>query len=78
MNDRIEVGIWCGAMKLVPKVFVWKGREYEVKRITMDIWRQDSGRKYRCFIVETNGMMAELVWDIQDWNWQIRNAQSIS
>lgn len=69
--ENIEVGVWCGRLKTVPKVFVWKNRRYEVKKVTIEIERKDGNKKYKCFGIETDGMVAELRWNMTNLSWQL-------
>lgn len=65
----VEVGFW-GA-RVVPMRFVWNGRRHEVKRITIKFEREDGGRKFLCFGVDTGGMIAELLMDRQSLVWKV-------
>lgn len=61
----------------VRPVRFWRGmREYEVKNIPMIFERQDGGRKYMCFAVDTGEMMAELRLDLQSFRFSICKEQS--
>jgi len=61
--------------KIKPEMFWLNGREYLIKNIALIFERNDGGRKYLCFAVDTGGMMAELVMDKQDLNWRITKCQ---
>jgi len=56
----------------VKPVRFWRGmREYEVKNVPMIFERQDGGRRYMCFAVDTGGIMAELVMDKESLDWRM-------
>lgn len=57
--------------KIRPVGFVREGREYQVKAIPLIYERKDGGRRYMCFNVDCGGMMAELVWDLQNFQWRV-------
>lgn len=65
----VEVGFW--GTRVIPLRFVWNGRRYEVKRITMNFERRDGGRRYKCFAVDTGGMVAELRLDREELTWRL-------
>ncbi len=71
IQEVIEVTADFKWGKVTPISFVWKGRKFEVGRVTITFERKDGGRKFICFGVETTGMMAELAWDIQAMKWLI-------
>ena len=69
IGERINVGVEFALGKVTPRWFEWKGREYLVKRVPMVFERQDGGRRYLCFSVDTGGMLAELTMCRDDFNW---------
>lgn len=52
--------------KIIPQTFSWYGRDYQVRKINLVFTRQDAGRKYLCFAIETDGACMELRLDRQD------------
>lgn len=71
INERVEVLVRFGEGKVIPVSFEWKNREYRVKSVPLIFERSDGGRKYLCFSVETGGMMVELRWDLQNFQFSI-------
>lgn len=71
----VEVGFW--GRRVTPLRFVWSGKRYEVKRITMNFERRDGQKKYSCFAVDTGGMMAELILDREELIWKLRATETI-
>jgi hypothetical protein len=65
----VEVGFW--GSKMIPMRFMWHGRRHEIKRVTIKFEREDGGRKYLCFGVDTGGMLAELLLDRQSLVWRV-------
>ncbi|HJZ05098.1 MAG TPA: hypothetical protein VJ327_04530 [Patescibacteria group bacterium] len=78
VNERIVVGVEFALGKVTPRWFGWRGREYQVKRVPMVFERKDGGRRYICFNVTTDGMIAELSLDTQNFQFSITNFQPIT
>lgn len=75
INERVEVIVRFGGGKVIPVSFEWKNRKYEVKSVPMRFERRDGERKYLCFNVSTEGMMAELVMDRESFDWRIAKCE---
>jgi hypothetical protein len=77
LNETIgvEAGFW--GKKMVPLRFVWNGKRYEIKRVTMNFERSDGEKKYRCFAVDTGGMIAELRLDKEELVWKLGFAEAV-
>lgn len=67
----LRVNVSFVGSKIIPVSFVVDGREHRVRHITLQFWRKDGGRKYLCFAVSTEGLEAELAWDITSLNWKL-------
>lgn len=71
VNERINVIMKFSAGGARPITFEWRGKEYQVQRVALMFDRENGGRRYTCFSVDTGGMVTELVMDRQDWSWRI-------
>jgi len=69
VNERVNVLVKFFDGKTSPTLFEWRGRSYQIKRISLIFDRTDGGKRFLCFAVDTGGMMAELVFNRQDLNW---------
>jgi hypothetical protein len=69
----VEVSFW--GRKVVPLRFVWEGRRHEVKRVTLKFERNDGGKEFLGFAVDTGTMLAELLLDKKDLVWRINKCE---
>lgn len=72
ISEHIQVDVRFGYLKMLPVRFYWSGREYTVRRVTIQFERTDGGKKYLCFGVDVGGMVAELALDKQDLTWKLQ------
>lgn len=77
INESVGVEVSFGDDRVSPTRFVWRNRNYEVRRVTMQYERKDGGKRFLCFAVDTGGMTAELVMDTTDFKWRVGRVESI-
>lgn len=44
LNERIDVLAWFKHAKIYPRIFVWKGKIYKIKKITYN-WQERHGQE---------------------------------
>ena len=71
INESVGVRADFVGGKVRPVQFVWRGRQYPVRQISLTFARTDGNRRYLCFSVDVGGMMVELAMDRQDFSWRI-------
>jgi hypothetical protein len=71
INERVNVLVKFAYGKTTPVIFEWRGRRFTIQRISLIFDRNDGGRKFMCFAVDTGGMVAELTMDRTDFVWKI-------
>ena len=71
----VDVSFW--GEKIYPTRFMFNGRRYEIKRITVRFERKDGGREFLCFGVETSGALAELRMDKSNFTWKLGSIESV-
>ena len=77
VNERVNVLVKFFDGKTTPTLFEWRGRSYQIKRISLIFDRSDGGKKFLCFAVDTGSMMAELAMDSFNLNWFIKSIETI-
>lgn len=77
INERVNVLVKFFEGKTTPTLFEWRGRSYQIKRISMTFDRSDGGKKFMCFAVDTGGMMAELALDRWDLTWTMKSIEAV-
>ncbi len=71
VNERVNVLVKFFEGKTTPTLFEWRGRSYQIKRISLIFDRSDGGKRFLCFAVDTGNMMAELAMNREDFAWKI-------
>ena len=72
-NDKlgVEVGFWGD--KFMPIRFVWLGRRYEIKRISVIFQKKINNKSFLGFEVDTGLVTAELLLDKENLEWKIED-----
>jgi hypothetical protein len=71
LGDRIQVEALFSQGKIIPRLFVWRGREYPVKRMVFSHRRQEGEDALWCFSVEGLSATYELEFNQKNFIWRL-------
>lgn len=76
VGELIQVGvIFGGKIKLKPVWFIWRGREYQIKKITY-WWREREGKTLIHHFTVTDGVnLYELSYHPTEMNWYLTQVE---
>lgn len=69
VNDPISVGVVFSTGKITPRFFIWKGRKYQIEKITY-FWRSKVGSMPIIhFAVSSDGSIYEISYNSATSDW---------
>ncbi|UCD85924.1 MAG: hypothetical protein JSU92_06960 [Deltaproteobacteria bacterium] len=70
VDEQIEVGaVFGGRRKIIPRWFIWNGRQYRIKEITYT-WSERQGRASIHYFSATDGInLFELYYNSESMLW---------
>ena len=71
VSERIEVLAWFKNGQIIPRRFVWKNKNYKIKRVTYR-WQERLGvARISCFSVNTGGDLYQISFNNASYGWQL-------
>jgi len=71
LNEKIEVLARFASGKVKPEIFIWKNREYKIKKITY-FWQERQGLEIiSYFSVDTDPNLYQISFNNTSLRWQI-------